>query len=116
MKKEAGELADRWRITFPTASTYWCGGHHGSPTCAVEETWYDDAAQCGQGVFIEILQEVLAARGNHPADVRIRAAGPQEALSKIKRLLCNTTEISSALSPMKRPEKRLFFKFIEINK
>ncbi len=62
-------------------------GINGSPTCAVEETWYDDAAQCGQGVFIEILQEVLAARGITLPMCGIRAAGPQEALSKIKRLL-----------------------------
>jgi predicted secreted protein len=62
-------------------------GINGSPTCAVERTWYEDAEQIGPGVFIAILQETLAQRGIRLPMRGIRATEPETAVETVKALL-----------------------------
>lgn len=62
-------------------------GINGSPTCAVERTWYEGAEQDDPGVFIAILKEVLAQRSILLPMRGIRAAEPQEAVAAVESLL-----------------------------
>jgi len=62
-------------------------GINGSPTCAVEHTWYDGAEQEGPGAFIAVLQEILEERGISLPMRGIRAARPDEAVESLRGLL-----------------------------
>jgi predicted secreted protein len=62
-------------------------GINGSPTCAVEETWFDDAPQDGPGLFIEVLVEMLAENGIALPMRGIRAGEPAGAVEAVKNLL-----------------------------
>jgi predicted secreted protein len=62
-------------------------GINGSPTCAVERTWYADTPQEGPGVFIQMLQEALAERGISLQMRGMRAPEPEQALSTVAALL-----------------------------
>jgi predicted secreted protein len=65
-------------------------GINGSPTCAVERTWYAGAEQEGPGVFIEILRKALLEQGINLSMRGIRAAKPQEAVQMLESILSST--------------------------
>lgn len=62
-------------------------GINGSPTCAVERTWYAGAPQEGPGIFIQMLQAALAERGISLPMRGLRAAEPDEAVRALASLL-----------------------------
>jgi len=62
-------------------------GINGSPTCAVERTWYDDAPREGPGIFIQMLQASLAERGISLPMRGIRAQEPEQAVNTVAALL-----------------------------
>jgi predicted secreted protein len=64
-------------------------GINGSPTCAVETTWYNDAERDGPGVFIKMLQKEIRSKG-FAIDMRgIKAYEPAEAVTRLNELLGN---------------------------
>ena len=62
-------------------------GINGSPACSVERTWYAGAAKDSPGVFIFVLQEVLAWQGAHLTMRGFRAVVPQEAVRVVESTL-----------------------------
>lgn len=61
-------------------------GINGSPTCGVEITWTDDQELAGRGIFIDMLQKALAARGIDIDMVGITARDPKLADTAIQSL------------------------------
>ena len=62
-------------------------GMNGSPSCAVELTWYEDAAHPEPGQFVAMLRDALADRGFVIPMAGIRANEPEAAVHTVEALL-----------------------------
>ena len=62
-------------------------GINGSPTCGVEQTWFDDREQNAYGALIQALDEKLKRIGVTIPMIGIKVYEPQQAIARVNALL-----------------------------